>query len=408
MTSMRSVRREHGGGVIPTTLRKTVFDRAASRRFEARLPAGRYKVRLLAYPTERLVDLVVPAGDGPLDLPDLSVESLAWLKMLGKPAAEIEATDLDGKPVKLAAYRGKVVILAFWSTSYDGWWTMLDRLIEIHKRFKDQPLAILALHDASKPSFDALKRAAGPRLERYFQLPDAPFQLLLERPPIGKGTGPFGLRAGEPGSGRTSDRYEVIAPETFLIGKGGELVQGFGGGLAEEADSQKAANESATAALLTALEDQLGLPRTPRPKQPPRPRSPFAEDPFDNPPPQPDGPVVVTGKVIGLDGKPVAGATVSPRPRSPEKAVKTDPTGAFSIPIDDLRAGLRLKVEARDWPRGRSGFIVCRRANPRSRLTGQRGPSSHRASLVGPCEWGRALLSPAGSSAAGSRFRASP
>ena len=64
---------------------------------------------------DRIVDLVVPAGDGPLDLPDIRLETLAWVKMLGKPAAEIEAVDLEGKPVKLADYRGKVVVLAFWS-----------------------------------------------------------------------------------------------------------------------------------------------------------------------------------------------------------------------------------------------------------------------------------------------------
>ena len=36
--------------------------------------------------------------------------------MLGKIAAEIDAVDLDGKPVTLADYRGKVTVLAFWSS----------------------------------------------------------------------------------------------------------------------------------------------------------------------------------------------------------------------------------------------------------------------------------------------------
>ena len=50
--------------------------------------------------------------------------------------------------------------------------------------------------------------------------------------------------------------------------------------------------------------------------------------------------------MIGPDGKPVAGATVSPSPKIPEKEVKTDPMGTFSFKIDDLRAGLNLKVDA--------------------------------------------------------------
>jgi hypothetical protein len=32
----------------------------------------------------------------------------------GKPAPEIEGTDLDGKSFKLSDYRGKVVLLDFW------------------------------------------------------------------------------------------------------------------------------------------------------------------------------------------------------------------------------------------------------------------------------------------------------
>jgi hypothetical protein len=32
----------------------------------------------------------------------------------GKPAPEIDAADLDGKPMKLSDFRGKVVMLDFW------------------------------------------------------------------------------------------------------------------------------------------------------------------------------------------------------------------------------------------------------------------------------------------------------
>src|SRR5262249_8489364 len=37
--------------------------------------------------------------------------SIEWL---GRPAPEIEGEDLDGKPLKLSDYRGKVVVLSFW------------------------------------------------------------------------------------------------------------------------------------------------------------------------------------------------------------------------------------------------------------------------------------------------------
>ena len=35
---------------------------------------------------------------------------------VGKPAPEIEGTDADGRPFRLADYRGKVVLLDFWRT----------------------------------------------------------------------------------------------------------------------------------------------------------------------------------------------------------------------------------------------------------------------------------------------------
>ena len=271
------------------------------RQLEIQLPAGRYKVVLETSTTDRVIDLVVPEGEGPLEWPEIDLASYAWVRMLGRPAAEIEATDLEGRPVKLADYRGKVVLLTFgvaWNDPSRE--KTLDRLAEFHKRFKDQPLRIFMLHDASISSVGALKRADGPLLDRYLKLPDTPFVLLLDRPPIGNGTGPAERRAGESGSGRTWDRYEVGAPtsfvidkqgrlalalvenfnfegvRTFSIGKDGEMVQEFEDGSDREPESEKSVNMFATNALIASLEDQLGLPRTPRPKLSPRTPSPFA------------------------------------------------------------------------------------------------------------------------------------
>ena len=46
------------------------------------------------------------AGSELFDLRSLSV---------GKAAPEVEGTDQDGKPFQLSDYRGKVVLLDFWS-----------------------------------------------------------------------------------------------------------------------------------------------------------------------------------------------------------------------------------------------------------------------------------------------------
>ena len=133
---------------------------SGQRRFEVRLPAGRYKAVFDSSTVYPVVDLIVPAGEGPIDMPDIQLKSLAWVNMLGEPAAEIDAVDLEGKPVKLADYRGKVVLLAFWSTQELEWLARMERLAALHQRLEGQPLTILAIHDASVTSVDAFKAAA--------------------------------------------------------------------------------------------------------------------------------------------------------------------------------------------------------------------------------------------------------
>ena len=234
------------------------------------------------------MEVVVPPGEGPVELPAIRLESFAWVRMLGKPAADIEAIDLNGKPVKLADYRGKVVVLMFWGTRYEPWPAMLERLADLRKRLRDEPLVLLALHDASITSLEANHGTIVPFLDRYAKWAEAPFRLLLDRPPIGKGLGPYHRHAGEPGSGRTGDAYEVTRPVTFVIDKAGRLSfalteddRGFEsfrigkdgaldqvsggdqmGGYPRFYDAEAFAGRS----LLTALEDELGLPRVPWPK----------------------------------------------------------------------------------------------------------------------------------------------
>ena len=263
--------------------------RGSPRRFAARVPAGRYRAEFTSSTTDRVVQVIVPPGEGPVELPAIPLESLAWVRMLGQPAAEIEAIDLNGKPVKLADHRGKVVVLMFWGTWYEPWPAMLERLADLRKRLRGEPLVLLALHDASITSLEAYHRAIVPFLDRYAKQAEAPFRLLLDRPPIGKGIGPYHRQAGEPGSGRTTDAYEVTRPVTFVIGKDGRLSfalteddRGFesfrigkDGGLDEVSGGDQMggypvrfydAGAFAGRSLLTALEDLLGLPRVPWPK----------------------------------------------------------------------------------------------------------------------------------------------
>ena len=197
------------------------------RHLDVRLPVGRYKIEFRSATLRRVVDVEVPPGDGPLELPDLTLESLASVRMVGRQAAEIEADDLEGKPVRLADYRGKVVVLDFWATWCGPCIGAMPRLIEIQKRFHDRPVVFLALHDGSLGSAEAYRKAADP-LKAHWGGADLPFRVLLDRPPAAPGTRPDSPGPGEKGSGRTAETYEVSSwPSTFVIAPDGRLVGQF-------------------------------------------------------------------------------------------------------------------------------------------------------------------------------------
>jgi thiol-disulfide isomerase/thioredoxin len=68
---------------------------------------------------------------------------------VGKVAPEIEGQDIDGKPMKLSDYRGKVVVLVFWGT----WCAPCMRLVphekDLVERLRDRPFALLGINSDS-------------------------------------------------------------------------------------------------------------------------------------------------------------------------------------------------------------------------------------------------------------------
>ncbi len=335
------------------------------RGFKALLPEGRYRIRFLSETTMRLVDFVVPAGDGPLELPDIHLETLAWVKHLGKLAPEIEAVDPSGKPVKLADFRGKVVVLMF-CTDLPGekpdWFELLS---ELRRRFQKQPLEILALHDASVTSLAAFNKAAT-AIRDKLRVDQLPFHLLFDRPQVGKGTGRYRLSPGVFASGRSFDNFEVVHyPTVMVIDTNGKLVvaardRGFGGFHADLTSDQKGslvlhdddyelcdlddghqdrqgANFLSSAAFAWALEDRLGMPRSRATKSVDLRTEPLTAK----------GPVVVSGTVVDLDGRPVSGAKLSPVGSGiREKSVTTSPDGQFKLTAEDIEYRFELEVEA--------------------------------------------------------------
>jgi thiol-disulfide isomerase/thioredoxin len=63
----------------------------------------------------------------------------------GKPAPEIEGVDVDGKPLRLSDYRGKVVMLVFWGSWCGPCMAQVPHERGLVERLKGQPFALLGV-----------------------------------------------------------------------------------------------------------------------------------------------------------------------------------------------------------------------------------------------------------------------
>ncbi len=68
----------------------------------------------------------------------------------GTPGPDIQVTDLDGKPASLAALRGKVVLVDFWSTSCGPCVRNLPRIAELHAKHAARGFEVFSVADASE------------------------------------------------------------------------------------------------------------------------------------------------------------------------------------------------------------------------------------------------------------------
>jgi peroxiredoxin len=64
----------------------------------------------------------------------------------GMPAPEISALDMNDKVVKLSEFRGKVVVLRFWTGECKSCLNEMPKLEEIYKRYRERGFEILAIY----------------------------------------------------------------------------------------------------------------------------------------------------------------------------------------------------------------------------------------------------------------------
>jgi len=88
----------------------------------------------------------------------------------GKSAPEISVLDLNDKTVKLSDFRGKVVMLRFWSTGCRVCVKGMPALNEFNKKYEDRGLVLLAVN----------KGESKERVEQFIRKLNISYPVLLD------------------------------------------------------------------------------------------------------------------------------------------------------------------------------------------------------------------------------------
>src|SRR4029077_6671780 len=69
----------------------------------------------------------------------------ARTSQLGQPAPDFTLADSNGTPIKLSAYKGKVVLLDFWATWCSGCKVEIPWYVEFQKRYRNDGLTAVGI-----------------------------------------------------------------------------------------------------------------------------------------------------------------------------------------------------------------------------------------------------------------------
>jgi thiol-disulfide isomerase/thioredoxin len=156
--------------------------------FELRLPPGEYKFRFSAVGTRgatfdgKTLPVTVEPGQRTLQLEPVDLPTSKTTSLFGQTAPEIEGAIgwKHTKPGKLADLRGRVVVLDFFAHYCTICHVHAPELARIAQKYRNQGLAVLAVHDDSVASVAEMDEKMKPVFKQYWGGKDLAFPTALD------------------------------------------------------------------------------------------------------------------------------------------------------------------------------------------------------------------------------------
>jgi thiol-disulfide isomerase/thioredoxin len=130
----------------------------------------------------------------------------------GKPEPDLSLKDLDGKPVSLADYKGKVVFLNFWATWCDPCRVEIPWLIDMQSKYASRGFTVVGVAMDEEGKSVVAPFIAKERFDVNGQQLPMGYPILL-------------------GTDEAADKFGGILgyPTSFLISRDGKIVEKFQG-----------------------------------------------------------------------------------------------------------------------------------------------------------------------------------
>lgn len=148
--------------------------------------------------SRRIADIHEESGNT-----ELAIEYLSKIKpalaLLEKPVPDFSATDLDGKPISLQQYRGKVVLLDFWAVWHSFCIGDILNVKKIYNIYKDEGFEVIGV------SLDTDET----KLRNFLKENDIPWRQIY---------------SGREKQCPLAQQYDVKSPARWLIGRDGKLI----------------------------------------------------------------------------------------------------------------------------------------------------------------------------------------